>query len=275
LKCPNGFENPKCLENISIEIVNKAIQEFEEKYKNKRVNLKNDNPLISIIIPVLNQFKYLLTTINSILNSTKENIEIIIVDNNSDNEVKEYLKGLKRFKMIKIITNEKNLGFGKANNQGVKIAEGKYICLLNSDIKVGEGWLNTLVNGFDNKTGITGASGGYLDRDCKCVGITRNENDRYDYLEGWCLLICRDLYNQLGGFDERFECFSEDADLSFRFRRAGYKTKLVSGVNIHHFANKTVFSQTDFNVEEVSKRSSAFLKEKLKEKTNAKKLCTA
>jgi GT2 family glycosyltransferase len=84
-------------------------------------------------------------------------------------------------------------------------------------------------------------------------------------LEGWCLLISKKIFEGIGCFDENFTpAFSEDADLSFRLRREGFKTKIVVGVNIIHYGNKTVFSQQDFDVTKVSKENSLKLKEKLK-----------
>ena len=267
LKCPDGHEIPKCLDLITVDMVKESINKLDEKYKEKRVILNDtNNPFVSIIIPVYNQLKYLAITINSILNFTKENFEIIVVDNGSGSDVKEYLKTFNQSKIIKVITNEKNLGFSKANNQGVKIAQGKYICFLNSDVKVGENWLKMLIDNIcDDKVGMVGVSGGRLDTECRCTGITRDNNSRYDYLEGWCLLISKKIFEGIGCFDENFTpAFSEDADLSFRLRREGFKTKIVVGVNIIHYGNKTVFSQQDFDVTKVSKENSLKLKEKLK-----------
>lgn len=262
-KCPNGYKILKCLDLITIDMVKKSI----DKFNKEKIKDIHEKPIVSIIIPVFNQLKYFDITISSILNNTKENIEIIIIDNGSNQEIKDYLNKFKQSKMIKIITNEKNLGFSKANNQGAKIAEGKYLCFLNSDVKVGKDWLKKLIEGIEEckSIGMVGVSGGKLDRNFRCVGIIRNNKELYNYLEGWCFLIYKEIFEKLNGFDEDFTpAFSEDADLSLRLRRSGYRTKIVEDVNIQHYGNKTVFGQNDFNVEEISFLNSKKLKEKMK-----------
>jgi len=271
-KCPDGYETPICLDKISVDLVKEAINVFHIQFKDKKeIVSKIERPLVSIIIPVYNQLKYLKVTIDSILNNTKENIELIIIDNGSGNEVKEYLNNYKSSKMIHIITNDKNLGFGKANNQGAKRAQGKYLLFLNSDVKVSNDWLTKLLDGInEEKIGMVGVAGGRLDKNFRCTGIVRTNDASYNYLEGWCLLLEKQLFDDIGGWDERFFAFSEDADLSYRIKKCGYKLKIVEGVHIHHYRNRTVYNQNDFDVAKMSLESSNKLKIKIKSRGGSK-----
>ena len=88
---------------------------------------------VSIIIASFNNFMLLKSCLNSLEDCTQGiNYEVIIVDNNSDEETVNYLRSIKRTNYT-IIYNKENLGFAKANNQGIKIAGGEYLVLLNND----------------------------------------------------------------------------------------------------------------------------------------------
>ena len=110
--------------------------------------MKNNFPFCSIII--LNYFgeKVIDKTINSVLNINypKNNYEIIIVDNNSQDKSQAILKKIaKKYKNIKLIFSDKNLGFAGGNNLGIKKTKGKYVVLLNNDCVVDKNWLIELV----------------------------------------------------------------------------------------------------------------------------------
>ncbi len=103
-------------------------------------------PLVSIIIPVYNTEKYLKRCLDSVVNQTYKNIEIIIINDasrdNSKNILEEYAK---TYKNIKVMNNPSNLGVGASRNKGLEQANGDYICFLDSDDSLKETAINIFV----------------------------------------------------------------------------------------------------------------------------------
>ena len=203
-----------------------------------------DRPLVSIIIPVHNNFKYTYHLLLSIVNN---NIiipyEIIIADDMSDDETKmieQYTKN------IIILHNDKKYNFLLNCNKASKFAKGKYILFLNNDTKVKKGWLDHLINLIesDDKIGMVGSkfiypngklkeAGGVVFNDGECSNFGKNDNSNkpeynyvkeVDYISGASILIRKSIWEKIGGFDERFSpAYYEDTDLSFQLRKNGYK----------------------------------------------------
>ena len=111
---------------------------------------------ISIIIVSYNVRTYLSNSIDSILKSSIENFELIIVDNNSFDGTAEYISN--NHPSIKLIANNSNVGFGKAVNQGAKIANSKHLLILNPDTIIEEDTLEKLINYIEtnDKIGMIG-----------------------------------------------------------------------------------------------------------------------
>jgi len=108
----------------------------------------NSLPFSSVIVLNYNGEKVIENTVESLLalNYPKDKFEIIIVDNNSQDQSREILRGLsKRYPQIKTVFLEKNFGFGQGNNAGFKVAKGEYVALLNNDCVVDTNWLRKLV----------------------------------------------------------------------------------------------------------------------------------
>src|SRR3989338_9791241 len=100
-----------------------------------------------IIIPVWNELESTKECINSLLKFTKYPYRLIVIDNGSREPTRTYLDGIKNiFSDFLLIRNDINLGFVKAVNLGVAASNNPYICLLNNDAVVTEGWLNSLVD---------------------------------------------------------------------------------------------------------------------------------
>ncbi len=133
---------------------------------------------LTVVIVSYNTKDLLLQSINSIVNNTKDiSYEIIVVDNASnDNSVTEVLKFKRKKKLnIKVLKNKRNLGFGKANNQGMRISKARYILLLNSDTLIHDDVLSKMIFWMDknkdigisscalkNKDGSLQGTGGYF-----------------------------------------------------------------------------------------------------------------
>jgi GT2 family glycosyltransferase len=104
----------------------------------------------SVIIVSYNNLELLINCLNSIYNATSDEVEIIVVDNNSDRIVVEFLEKQENILLIK---NTSNVGFGKANNQAVKIAKGKWFVLINNDTKVELDFFEKAEQFFQNNSG--------------------------------------------------------------------------------------------------------------------------
>ena len=253
VKCKKTGSVPECMGNISLTNVTDAIDEMSKRTRDRKreIPVRQDLIDISVITPVLNGREWLCQEAESLFSHSRGvKFEFIIIDNGSDELTKKYIKSLEELPNVRVITNEKNLGFGKANNQGAGIARGRFLLFLNSDVRVGDNFLQNILNAFkqDSDLSATGACGGLIDSNINCLGETRRNSDKWDYIVGWCLAIKKDIFDKIGGFDERYGYgYCEDTDLSYTLKNSGYKIRLTEGLNIHHYANKTVFNQKDFN----------------------------
>lgn len=178
----------------------------------------NKKPLISIIIPTCNDFVRLLKPcLDSIERYTDlSNIEIIVVNNAPPNEEKIFFINLPEY--IKVISYPLNLGYPRAVNRGIEIAEGKYILLLNNDTilldQPKNQWINQLITPFftDEKVGITGVFKKNIPE------INRN------FILFFCTLISREVIDNIGLLDESFGLgYCEDMLMSLKAEDMGYK----------------------------------------------------
>ena len=216
--------------------------------------------LVSIIIPAYNQWNYTYACIKSILENTEDvNYEIIVADDNSSDDTVNIKKYVKNFKLIR---NEVNLGFLKNCNNAAKYASGKYLLFLNNDTKVKKSWLKNLlcVPENDENVGMAGPkfiypngvlleAGGIIWKDGETWQYGRfdsarsreyNRERETDYVSGACLMIRKDLFDRIGGFDERFApAYYEDADIALEAKKAGYKVVYQPASVVIHYENIT------------------------------------
>lgn len=232
---------------------------FKDIYKEKIIFPKNDNPLVSIIIPVYNQYRYTKACLYQILKSVKDiSYEIIIADDNSTDETTNILNEVEN---ITVSRNDTNLGFLLNVNKASKLAKGKYICLLNNDTLPKDDWLKHLVQTMDSNddVGIVGAKfllpNGLIQEAGSKISSTGqpywyghmqkaddpefNQEKEVDYCSGCGLLIRKSAWDKAGGFDEQLApAFYEDPDLSFTFKyKFGLKTMYQPKAEITHFHN--------------------------------------
>ena len=228
-------------------------------YSNKIIILNVpifEKPLISIIIPVHNQFKYTYNCVSSILNDNSIlPYEIIIADDLSTDNTKiieSYIKN------IIIIHNDKKYNFLLNCNRASRFASGKYIIFLNNDTKVNKEWLISLFNLIesDEKIGMVGSkliypngllqeAGGIVFNDGSCSNFGRGCNPdlpeynyvkEVDYISGASIIVRKSLWDNIGGFDERFSpAYYEDTDLAFELRKLGYKVVYQPKSVVIHF----------------------------------------
>jgi len=232
---------------------------------------------ISVIIVNYNVKELLEQCINSIFAaSSKLKVEVIVVDNNSFDGSPEYLK--KQFQgnsNVKIIESPVNLGFAKANNLGAKVAKGEFVLILNPDTILQEDTLTRSLKFYKETQGIGAMTcklilpNGKLDLACRrsfptpsvavyrIVGLSRifpksktfgkynltylDENSTYevDAIVGAFMLIRKDIYDQVKGFDEDYFMYGEDLDLCFRIKKAGYKIFYYPETSIIHYKGES------------------------------------
>ncbi|SDG41758.1 glycosyltransferase [Desulfosporosinus hippei] len=214
------------------------------------------DPLVSIIIPVFNQWQYTYSCLKAILENTSQiKYEIIIADDLSSDNTKEISSYVENFLHIR---NEQNLGFLLNCNHASQYAKGQYILFLNNDTNVQNNWLKPLVELIqtDDKIGMVGSKLVYADGKLQEAGgiiwkdasgwnyghLDDPERPEYnyvkevDYISGASIMIRTQLWKEIGGFDETFApAYYEDSDLAFEVRKRGYKVLYQPKSVVVHF----------------------------------------
>ncbi len=205
--------------------------------------------------------------------SNRIDVEIIVVDNASTDGSLEFLR--QKHPQVHFISNEKNLGFARANNIGIKKAEGKFVLLLNPDTIIAENTLTQCLD-FMNKTKDAGAvgvrmvdgSGSFLKESkrsfpdpmvsfYKLFGLSKlfpksekfgkyhlsylpeNEINAVDVLSGAFMFIRKDVLEKAGLLDEDYFMYGEDIDLSYKLTKTGYKNYYLPTTTIIHFKGES------------------------------------
>lgn len=231
---------------------------------------------VSIIIVNYNTLNFVRNCIESIINKTKDiDYEIIIVDNASTDGSKEYF--IEDFR-VKYIYSEKNLGFGLANNEGIKVATGRNIFLLNPDTLLLNNAIKILSNFLDENPQIGCCGGNLYNNDMQpihsysmmlpsyiweinllCGGIIEKmiwgKNAQFNYtgqprkvgyICGADMMLKFDTLKQVGYFSDKFFLYYEDTELSYRIKQAGYEIVSLPDAKIQHLVGKSLGGK-DFN----------------------------
>ena len=224
---------------------------------------------ISVVI-VSYQVRYFLEQcILSVLAASKGlEVEIIVVDNNSADDTCEML--LTKYPKVQLIENKENVGFSVANNQGVAIAKGVYVLILNPDTVLAEDTLSQILHFAKSKSNF-GALGVKLINDAgnfmpeskrgiptpqvsfnKLFGISSKRTGKYyathihenetgvvEVLSGAFVFLKRTVYNEVGGFDEAFFMYGEDIDLSCKILHKGYQNYYYHNTQVIHYKGES------------------------------------
>jgi GT2 family glycosyltransferase len=227
---------------------------------------------LSVIILNYN-VRYFLELCVSSVQKALENIdsEIIVIDNNSQDDSCAMMK--RRFPNVKLIENKENSGFPKGNNIGVAVAQGEYICILNPDTVVAEDTFSKVLafTKKQNDLGIIGVklidgTGNFLPESkrgiptpwvafTKIMGLyklfpnafgkyyahhlSENETGKVEILVGAFMLMKRDLYNEVGGFDENCFMYSDDVDLSYMVLKKGKSNYYFHETSVVHYKGES------------------------------------
>jgi len=201
--------------------------------------------------------------------------EIIVIDNASSDRYPEKLAA--STPTVRIIRNDENLGFAVANNRAVKISRGENVLILNDDAILQEGSLGLMMSALKsdprvaaagptlvfpdgspqlmymkrrlpNLRGmvaeITGRDLRWKDRPWTRKWLTTWESPEHvaepEQLSGACLLVRREAWDEMGGFDEQFYHVLDDTDLCFRLRKAGWQFRCVEAARVTHYGGFTI-----------------------------------
>lgn len=222
----------------------------------------------SIIMAAHKNLGYTSRAIESVFKHTQD-FELILIDNGSKPNSPEYgwYDGLqKQAQNVKVIHNEKNLGFSKACNQGLKIASGDVLILLNNDVLVTPYWADNMLSAMNKANrelplkgfGLVGPASNYVggrqhvggahyeisQLDDFAVDFRQSNKDNFMYagfLSGFCLMFTREVFEDVGLLDERFSPGGfEDNDFCLRAAAKGWKALIDGSTFIHHFGSKTL-----------------------------------
>ena len=201
---------------------------------------------ISVIIVTYNSAGQIAQCLDSVFRQVGVEFEVVVVDNASADDT---LGQLKKFSQVRVIASAENLGFGRGNNLGFAASRGQYAYLLNPDARlVGPGALLELCRTMDAKPhwGMAGTCVKDADGKLESKPATEYPGQRHvhrdfsklpgkiAWLIGASLVVRRELYEKLGGFDPAFFLYSEETDFCLRMREIGHEIGYVSWVVVGH-----------------------------------------
>ena len=232
------------------------------------VKYGNNNPKISIIIPIKDKAKMTRRCIDSIYNkSTYINFEIVLVDNNSNEEetfkmIEEYKSKYDNFKSIRL---ECEFNYSYINNEASKVCSGEYLLFLNNDTELIDNDILEWMVGYArlSHVGCVGIKLLYPDKLVQHAGVvlgyggvaghiyvTASNNDNglfgrlvmpYDYtaVTAACLMISKKKFDSVNGFDEKLKVALNDVDLNLKMLDKGYYNVCLSNVTMFHYESKS------------------------------------
>lgn len=226
------------------------------------------SPKVTIVIINWNGKHLLEKFMPSVVGSTYDNYEILLMDNGSKDESSYYLH--EHFPMVKVIELGENYGFTGGNNKAIPYIDSPYTVLLNSDVEVTPGWIEPLVElmesdhtiaavqpkirAYDDKNSFeyAGAAGGYIDAYgypfCRGRIFDTLESDagQYDtvadvfWATGACMFIRSSVIQEIGLFEEAFFAHMEEIDFCWRAHNHGYRIMCHPGSMVYHVGGGTL-----------------------------------
>lgn len=237
---------------------------------------------VSIIIVNYNTKDLILQCLQSIFEHTIDiSFEVIVVDNASNDGSCDSIK--EKFPQVNLVSSENNLGFGKANNLGARLASGTFLFLLNSDTLLIENSIKILIDFFDKSNDHTIAVVG-----CKLLDLNKKPHISYgnfpsiyqeifeyglfkifkkyyreklspsiidnsteiknvDYIIGADMFFKKSVFDSISGFDEDFFLYYEETEICFRLKKLGYKIVWNPNTSIIHYLGSSGKSDEKFN----------------------------
>jgi len=204
-----------------------------------------DEPLVSVVMVTYGNWPLVRSALGRLAERTDPVYEVIVVDSASPDDTPERLRA--EVEGAQLVLSDENLGFGGGSNLGASRARGRFLCFLNSDAMVEPGWLQPLLETLEedatagaavpmllNPDGTIQEAGSVIDSVGWPLAFGRGESAdtlahrfrrEVDYGSAACVLVRRDEFAELGGFDPAYGIgYFEDVDLSFKLKERGLKT---------------------------------------------------
>jgi GT2 family glycosyltransferase len=234
---------------------------------------------VSIVIPNYNGEKYILDCIASIYDQIENKREIIIIDNHSTDRSVYLIQ--EHYPDTTLIINDENVGFAAAVNQGIRAASGQYVILLNNDAFAREGFVQALYECISSDPSIFSAAAKMLRY--SEPHLIDNAGDEFTIF-GWAYkagdgrpseaydkprvifsacagaaIYRKEVFEEIGYFDERFFAYLEDVDIGFRANLHGYKNVFCPSAEVLHIGSATTGSKyNEFKVR-ISARNNVWM----------------
>jgi GT2 family glycosyltransferase len=222
----------------------------------------------AVVILNYNGSKFLKRFLPGVVEKSLHVADIIVADNNSTDDSIELLEN--EFPQVKLIKLAENKGYAGGYNNALKQVNADYYILLNSDIEVTDGWIESVIDLMDSDENIAacqpkilswhdktrfeyaGAAGGYIDKYgypfCRGRIFQSIEEDKGQYddvkevfwASGACMFVRSDVFHQLGGFDEDFFAHMEEIDFCWRAKNSGYKIMVQPSSVVYHIGGGTL-----------------------------------
>ncbi len=237
-----------------------------DRYQENFAPLGKDELVVAILN--FNGEKLLPKFLPSVIEHTPKIYPIYVIDNGSSDRSIELIQT--KYPEVKLIRLDTNLGFVGGYNQALKIIDADLVMLLNSDVEVTHEWLNPLKNILDKNKLVgavqpkilsfkhkhqfeyAGAAGGWIDSlgypFCKgrVLHMVEDDHGQYDrdeeifWASGAAMLIRKDLFDRLGGFDPSYFAHQEEIDLCWRMKRAGFSIYSCGTSQVYHLGGATL-----------------------------------
>lgn len=223
-------------------------------------NVKMRCPNVSVVILNWNGRDLLKLCLSSLKNQVFRDFEVVIVDNGSSDGSVEFVE--ENYPKAGLIKNDRNLGFARAANQGIRATKGDLVFLLNNDTELDKNCLLELskaiskykdfdmfapkvLSFYERKVINSAGVGLYKDGTAYQIGIGENNSEKFDKgkevfgITAGAGLYHREVFDRVGLFDERFGSYFEDVDLAFRARLAGLRSIYIPSAVVYHVHKAT------------------------------------
>ncbi len=231
-------------------------------------NPQSDIPDLSIVLVCWNNKAYMDPCLESLFNpGLKCSFDVIVVDNGSTDGSQEMLR--EKYPQVRIIQNDRNLGLGKASNQGIEATQGRYVLLLNNDTIVNGPSFDAMVDFLDNHPKAGGVGGRLMNPDgspqsfynnfstlgeefliTTRIGewlrpgypaiVEGNEIKSVDWIGSACLMLRREALDQVGLLDESYFIYGDEADLQYRIKKAGWEIYFLPEASTIHYGGRSM-----------------------------------
>lgn len=213
-------------------------------------------PFVTVVVLNYNGLEHLEPCFRSLmaLDYPAQRLELLLVDNGSSDSSVAFME--KRFPAVRLIRNERNLGFAAGNNVGVRAAQGELVAFLNNDMRVEPNWLRELVAPFEMGKDVAAVGGKILSWDGKRIDFAAAAMNIFGYgyqlgagrraasdvsevrpmlfVCGGNMAVRRQVYLDAGGFDDDYFAYYEDADLGWRLWVLGQQVLFTPKAVVYH-----------------------------------------